>query len=277
MRIKYYYHVFYRTALETFLLKNHLNYVISGDDKIVKKTISFSIFKDDERFGQVKKIARSIPIITFEYTPQEIDAANFLIITPTKQTVDITNRDSAFIFTCPTKSVAGVKKYHHVQQTSSLIVESPSSRHNNAAFFACNYGFSELFADDRVFRIVHNNKLSGIKFLPVYLPNGEKKEDLFQLSASDIIEYKQILLDNSQRLKRCPVCKKPQIVCKYGTELNLNCSVDALPNDFYVTDNLFGYGIPEPLYIISRRFYTLLSKEHLLGCKKLTPVHFLLK
>lgn len=95
-----YYCQLYHPELIEILEANKIRYRITGGT-ITPRFVSFSIWDTSANARNIiKEIAEVVdtePIVTVEYSASELAAARLIWIRPTKQYVDITNTQEAYI------------------------------------------------------------------------------------------------------------------------------------------------------------------------------------
>ena len=73
---------------------------------------------------------------------------------------------------------------------------------------------------------------------------------------------------------KCPICGREKVICGQDYQLRLVDSLDNYSEDFYMTDAVFGEGFSHPLFVISKKFYTVLASNKLVSNIALEPVIF---
>lgn len=212
------------------------------------------------------------PCVTAEFTPTELANAKYLMISPTKQCVDIINAQETYSKSCTWSTSMGYKKVGHMEQIGHFkIAKEPSSK-TSTAFWHEDTGFAEIFTDRRVYSLAKQNDLEGIVFNPVYLKKGSCSENIFQMTSDCKIAKDCIEFGHGERRLTCHLCGKEQFFINSAYQLHLYMDKLEPNKDLYVTERIFGEGIPYPVYIISQRFYQLLKANKLTGRLDLLPV-----
>ncbi len=261
------------TQLEEILSLYGVKYRIVGDGRIVPRMISFSIHKDSDVYSKLLTYVHTTPIITIEYSDQELRNAPFLTIMPKKNAIDIVNNNEAFQYSCCKKTLLGEERFYHKEQVKPLMVRRVPRE--GTTFFASSAGFSEIFVSYDFFELVKNNSVSGVKFIPVVYSNrGNNQRGIFQIVAEHTIPFERICFGKSSKIKRCPVCGKPKIEYQQAYQLSLKCLAAELNEDFYMTEAVFGEGISHPFYMISHHLYTLILNEGMTKDAQFVPVKF---
>ena len=79
-------------------------------------------------------------------------------------------------------------------------------------------------------------------------------------------------MDNLKMVETCRICEKEQFFLDHAEQLHVDFSKMPVQSDLYLTESIFGEGEPEPLFIISQRFYQLLNENKLARNVVFTPV-----
>ena len=139
-----------------------------------------------------------------------------------------------------------------------------------------NNGFSELFVKEDVYDLLQKEEINGISFLPVNVQTEEqeKRSGLLQLFAQRTIKEEKISFGTNQIITKCPICGREKVVCSQDYQLRLVDSPVNYSDDFYMTDAVFGEGFSHPLFVISKKFYTVLVRNKLTSNIILEPVLF---
>lgn len=274
MRYKYYYCLLTNSRLIEFLEANQVCYKTSGGKTTPHFTI-FSLWSSDKNTPSLVESLANIchrdPIITLEFSKAELKKAKLLVIRPKRQKIEIINGKEAFAHSC-TWDTFGITRVNHEWQIGTLAIAKEPSITTNTALWASDSGFSEIFADSRVYDLVSFNNLSGINFEKVLLKNGEYSNKIYQMTSKHLIQKEMIAVGHGEKIQKCPMCGKEQFGINSSYQLHLNNSETLVDSDFYTTDRIFGDGIAEPLFIISQRFYQLLKQNNLAGNVVFTPV-----
>lgn len=275
MRKKYTYCEKYNNKIEQYLDEKEIKYKIIGDDHIVPKMISFTVY--DNAVNDINHIIKhGKPIISNEFTKKEIQAADYLTLRAVKQVIDIVNSCEAFSYKCPRKTLGGGIKYEHKEQIGEIMIKNPVNTKGTTCFFSSSNGFSELFVKQDVYALLQKEGVKGITFLPVNLQTAgqEKRSSLLQLFAQCTIKKEKMSFGANQIITKCPNCGREKVVCSQDYQLRLVDSVKNYSQDFYMTDAVFGEGFSHPLFIISKKFYTVLINNKLASNIVLEPVIF---
>ena len=275
MRKKLYYCDSYHKRLETLLQKNQVSYNIVKDVKEKPLLISFSLYEESPVCQFIQLYTRAKPIVTNEFTNQELMEAEYLTVIPVVQCVEIMNTQEAFLYACKRRAFLGREKYEHREQIEKLEVKSRSLPRQTFLFSEAT-GSTEIFGK-RTFRdIVQRENISGIQFLPVLdTKSKEERNGLFQIRANQTVEASKIIVDKDIKVKKCPVCGKLRYICGQDHLLTINCYSTDLGSDFYQTEAIFGEGFGYRYYIISNQLYRLLLKYGLNKNLRFEPVELL--
>ena len=180
-----------------------------------------------------------------------------------------------FSFKCFRKSIFGYERYGHLEQIGDCKIKKLNLIKDHTFFYSPSTGFSMLFAKKEAYDLVINNAVTGLNTRPVYLYESLCDSGLYQLIADTRIETERIYKDETIRVKKCPVCGKQQFVCNSDFQLRLNGSENDMTEDFYMTDAVFGDGIPNPLFIVSKKVYTLLVENKMTSNVVFEPILFM--
>lgn len=275
MRKKYSYYEKYSGKIEQYLAEKEIKYKIIGDDHIVPKMISFTVY--DNTVNDINHIIKhGKPIISNEFTKTEIQSADYLTLRAVKQVVEIANTCEAFSYKCPRKTLGGWIKYEHKEQIGEIMLKKMFNAKGTTCFYSSTNGFSELFVKEDVYALLQKEGISGISFLPVNVPTAEqnKRSGLLQLFAQSKIKKEAINFGTDQIKMKCPICGREKVVCSQDYQLRLVDSLDNYSEDFYMTDAVFGEGFSHPVFVISKKFYTTLDSYKLASNIVLEPVIF---
>ncbi len=272
MTKKYNYCVLYSKKIDRFLYNNAIKYKIIGGET-TPRLISFTINENQYTDLKLERFLHSNPIITNVFTKTELLNAGFLTIRPVGNVVDIVNTDEAFIFNCPRQSLFGDERYGHREQIGNCKIKRIDYK-KETAFYSSSTGFSELFTKTEVYDLLMKNSITGVMSRPVILENTGKDSGLCQLYSNNLIHTNSIFIDKTIKVKKCPVCGAPKFVCRQDYQLAIIGNQNDFQYDFYMTDSLFGDGIPEPLFLVSNKFYRMLVDHNLTRNVKFEPVVF---
>ena len=274
MRYRYhyaerYYEKFNKGLLE-FLKENHIK-VSPDKDEMEGELITFSIWSSSPNHAKIinelKEMRIEYMCVYAEYTKKELQNAEFLMMHPKRQFMDIINCEEAYIYSCEEGNRVG-----HEEQVGMFAIRKEPASKTKTAFWAEDTGFAEVFTDYRVREMVETNGLSGIEFKNVMNKKGVVSENIFQMISGNVIDRSWIGMGHGEKKKTCYICRKEQFVFDDTYQLHLDFSKMDLSQDLYMTERIFGGGIPRPLYIISKRFYRLLRENKLDGGLNLSPV-----
>ena len=85
--------------------------------------------------------------------------------------------------------------------------------------------------------------------------------------------FDEIKLNGEEVLENCPVCKdNKRIVVGSDYQLCLNMKNKKLNDDFYMTESIWGEGIPYRFYLVSQRFYQLIKNAKMDKKVRFVPV-----
>lgn len=279
MRYDYRFCMRYETELIKFLDENNIKYKLSGPlgDFFSNGTPVpvFAIFEIKGHLPIVDYLCdnfRCQPQINVFYSTKEINNAPFIWITPKKQIIDIVNEEKAYYFSCRRVVMDGTTRSRHQRQIQPFMISKEPSTKTQTAFWTSSTGFSEVFADKRVKEIVEFSNLQGVEFRETILRNGSHSNNIFQLTTCNKISSDYIVFGKGEEEIICPMCGKKQYALNNIYQLHLNLDIDKFTEDLYITEDIFGSGIPYPIYLISQRFYQLLKKHKLNSNMHCDPV-----
>lgn len=275
VRIRCQYVQYYNETLENILKENKIPYCIIGNDVNMQKMLKFFVYEGTAEYDSIDKYVEhnSInPLRSVEYTKVELEDAQLLSIRPTKQCIEIVNDETAFEYSCVYKGSDGLERRSHCKQVDVLQIRREPKLSRNTTFYSIDTGFSELFADSRVFELSQKCDIRGMKFAPVKLRNGHNSDTFFQVFSEHVFGLDDIITGNGEEIISCPLCGKHQLVIDNAYQLSLSVRAESLSEDFYMTAPVFGEGQAEPIYIISQRFYRILRENALLGNLIIAPV-----
>ena len=275
MRQNLHYGMVYRSSLQKRLDKLGVKYDILRGIDGKPNLITFDVDRDSEAGAILLKSIISRPYITNVYSKTEFEEADFLRIIPLKYDVDITNEEEALRFSCNKRSLSGLKKSRHEVQVSSFQVDKREIN-KRSTLHSSTRGPAYIFASSQFQDMVIKSNVTGIRFIPVTCQDSSSSQhaDIFQLVAEQSFAFEQIAIDGSVKVKICPNCGKPKIIYPSTYELHLKGSPGNLNKDFYMTEAIFGYGVPEPFYFISHRLYMLMKEEKMTRSISFSPVRF---
>ena len=273
MRIKCNYCVKYNKKIQEFLNHHHIAYKMVGDGKFVQKMMTFSVYTDESVYSELRKYTWQKPIMTKEFTKEELNSAAYLTLLPLEENVDIKNVEEAYQFECKYKTFFGTEKYNHMVQTGILKI-GVSTKRKDIVFFTSEIGTSEIFISEKFCELIQMQNFSGIKYMQV-LYSGKLAEELrlIQFLAEEVIPFSKICTEG-EKVKTCPVCGKKQLLTKPDYQLRLSIPKNILKKDFYMTENIIGYGMARPIYFISQRLYQLFLQKNMVKNVKFQPVLF---
>lgn len=262
-----------KPELVELLEDNNINYDFKDE---TKKHIEFIIYSNAEYFDRVinslKNLKMPAPLIFEEYTKEEIDSAQLLIIRPDRHSAEITNGKTAYEKTCCWKTSDGWSMVKHMSQKDLFKIKKELPMKSSAAFSWEDTGTAEVFTDSRVLKLVQDNSLRGFAFERVFIKKGVFSENTYQLKSTNIITKEKICRGKGEKAEFCRFCGREQIVPCKGYQLHLKGTPDDYTEDMYMTEAVFGPGIDRPWYIISQRFYRLLQENKLAGKLGVNPV-----
>lgn len=275
MRYKYFFFEKHRPDLVDWLNEKGIKFTLDGGG-CVPVFVNFTLWSNNtniyEYLDHLDAMRVKKPVITAEYTASELSNAQLLIIEPRRQCIEITNSGEAYQYSCTWVNQHGIRKVGHEDQKGFFAISKEPSTKTQTAFWHEDTGFAEIFTDSRVYNLAKQYNLEGIVFNPVYLKSGTRSENIFQMTSENKINKQCIEFGHGERRLTCHLCGKEQFFINSAYQLHLYVDKIELNQDFYVTEHIFGEGIPYPVYIISQRFYQILKENKLTGNLTLLPV-----
>lgn len=275
MRYEYSFFEIHRPELVEWLENNRISYQIDGGGNLptfIKFTLWSNNTRIDDYLAQLEAMCVRRLDINAEYTSSEILNAKLLMINSKKQCIDILNHEEAYRRSCMWTNPYGISKVGHEEQQDLFVIANEPSTKTKTAFWHEDTGLAELFTDYRVFDLVKQNQLDGIDLKNVLLKIGKYSDKIYQMTSPNIINRKCIDFGHGEKKLNCPICGKEQFFINGAYQLHLYYNQIQVQSDLYVTERIFGEGIPEPLYLISQRFYRLLKENKLTGNLIISPV-----
>lgn len=273
MRLRYYYCERFSTALEDFLKKEKIKYKISSATSFVIFNIWSDEIDAEHKLHMANEMAWFGPSsIIAEYTPLEYSNAKLLVMRPHKQQIDIRNGEEAFRYLCTWKNFCGETRVNHETQIGSVVIAREPSINTKTAFWCEDTGFAQIFTSKHFVDLASENQLTGIVFRDVLLRNGKRSENLFQMTSDNIIGRECVGTGYGEKVNKCPCCGAEQYFIGDAHQLHLDFSKIQMHSDFYQTAPIFGEGIPNPLYIITQRFYQVLKNAKMDKNVSFSPV-----
>ena len=263
MKVIHRYNVEYSKSLEEKLIE--LN--VSFKRKYIEGLMDNIVFELKQGSSQEKELSPFIDIdilncLTYvEYSKKELDDSLFLIMRPKLQNVEIINRDESLKSVCSEIDKFNIVRTYHVEQIDEFKVKY--SLKNTTYLYSIDTGFSYIFANQKFYELVNKHEIKGINFKHVSTNKEKVCSEFYQVESSNIIKFTDINTEKHCKVRECKICKKKSIVVDELFQLKLNLGKKELEEDFYMTEQIFGEGIPERYYIISQKLYKLLVEEHM--------------
>ncbi len=242
---------------------------------------TFTLKSRTELNDFVEKNFRKSPIVTNVYSKQEVEQAPFLWVVTKRHSVEPAKDLEEFVPDQFCFNSRGQKIIHTLKQLRPIAVSRVPSMKGNFPFWTDTLDSSILYTSQRVKDLVEENHLMGIQFVPVTYCNGTPRpEGLYQILSVNHIHEEDIVpgsLPDFPQLAVCPNCGFRCFQMRNDTQLHLKTRAGGYPDDFYLTDPLFG---PEgefgplftPISMISQRFYQTLKKNRLTSSVWFWPV-----
>ena len=171
-----------RKEIYEFLNKNNIEYEMWGFDKYGKfgdyEFVKFSLFSTSEDTPRLLKELENLipfgPMIFPEFTKKEFEQANYLVMRPKRQCIQIKNEEDAFDYACDWIDANGYHRHMHRHQIGTIIISKEPKMDNEVAFWASDDSFSEIYASYKVRELAIEHQLIGIDFKNVLLKNTKK-------------------------------------------------------------------------------------------------------
>lgn len=273
MRYEYYYCRRFTPQLKEFLEEKGIQYRLRGEsaNPFITVTLFSATANEEESFPELKAMWQRSPIITAKYTNKELHEAEWLTVYPKKQIIDITNGENSFATSCERANGTRAKHQWQVREIE-IAKEPPMNIHT--AFWATDCGVLKIFTDQRVRDLAIDNNLKGGLFRNVMVRRRGYSSRLYQLDSDQIIPRDYIEMGHGEKSELCRTCGKEQFVLvqPMAYQLHLNTSKLSPENDLYITESIFGDGIANPMYIISKKFYALLRDNKIDSNLILDPI-----
>lgn len=258
-----------------FLKENNIKYTpdnIDGEGDLIGFSVLSNSVAAHSILKRLEEMKASCPLVFMKYTVAELNKAKLLVMTPQKQSIDIINKEEAYIYLCKSTSSVGTSKARHEEQKGIFSINKEPSMKTQTAFWTEDTGFAEIFADYRVYNLVNENCLTGIEFKRVRDKKGVYSDKLYQMTSPYVLDSNCIGKGYGERKEICHLCGKEQYFIDNTYQLHLYISKIGVESDLYMTERIWGEGRAYPLYIISQRFYQLLKKNKLAGGLTIEPV-----
>ena len=280
MRYRYYYCERTSERLIDYLTVESIKYNvtegISAGRYACPALVSFNIWADDKNAEQHMQALNAIsqfgPTKYAEYSSRDYSKATYLMMRPKSQSVEIVNPDEAFQYSCQWGNSVGMHLRKHEKQVGPVVIAKEPDIRKSTALWSEDTSFSVFFASKKVVDLVNQHSLVGISFPKVKLRNENESENIFQMISPNIITQDCIGMENLKMVETCLVCGKEQFFLDHAEQLHVDFSKLPVESDLYLTESIFGEGDPEPLFIISQRFYQLLNENKLARNVVFTPV-----
>ena len=280
MRYRYYYCERTSQQLIDYLtfenIKHKVTAGISTGKYACPALVSFNIWADDKNAEQhmqaLNEMSRFGPTKYAEYSQADYAKAAYLLMRPKSQSIEIVNPDEAFQYSCQWINSVGMHLRKHEKQVGPVAIAKEPDIRKSTALWSEDTGFSVFFASKSVVDLVEKHNLVGVSFQKVKLRNGNESERIFQMTSPNIITQDCMGMDNLKMVETCCICEKKQFFLDHAEQLHVDFSKLPVEGDLYLTESIFGEGDPEPLYIISQKYYQLLNENKLARNIVFTPV-----
>ena len=260
----------YSKILEQKLNDVKLKYEVKnilGSNRII-----FSI-KDNSKYDkELELLIKNTPLVYNQFTKKELENAHLLQIVPESQKISIINGEECFEAKCIKEDKFGIKRTYHHKQVGKIKIKNVPKQ-DGCCLYSVDTGFSEIFARKELVELIQKYNFKGFNISSISEQKNEDCEDLYQLLSDNIIKFEEIETTNQEKIENCPICHDyKKIIIDNTYQLHLNNKNKYLDSDFYMTDAIFGEGIPYRIYLVSQRFYQALQKENMNKKVKFVPV-----
>lgn len=242
---------------------------------------TFTLKSRTELNDFVEKNFRISPIISNVYSKQEVENAPFLCVVTKRHSVEPARDLEEFVPDKVCFDSRGRRIIHTEKQLRPIAVSRVPSMRGNFPFWTDTFDSSILYTGQRVRDLVKENHLTGMQFIPVTYRNGTPRpEGLSQMISVNHIHEEDIIpgtIPDFPQKAVCPNCGFRCFQITNDTRIHLKARVEGYPDDFYITDPLFGpRGEFGPLFtsipMISQRFYRVLKENRLISSVTFFPV-----
>ena len=278
MKIEYQCSTFYKVELENWLKNHDLKYEVIGGE-FTNKCLYFSIWSSRKDctllLDELHRMAYIKPSACVHYSDKDLSSAKLLTIRPKAVTMCIENEAESFRYDCCWSYMADrfeIHKANHEEQTGIIMIKKEPSMTAKPVFWGPDDGRTIIFADRKVRNLVEMENVNGISFQNVLLKNNDLSKRIFQLKANQKICCEDIVWGKGVREIVCKMCGKKQFMLPSTYQLHIHDANIYHEIDFFTTESIFGEGIPQPIYIISQRFYQLLKQYKFTSRVDFTPV-----
>lgn len=235
MRVKHHYFYVAKNELIRFLEKNKLPYEICDLPETNDKLCTFDLYEDQEFYCQFKKrffyLPKSNSIRTIEYSKQEIENAEWLIVRSIGTKVQWEYNEDAFQRTCPYKRLFIKKLYYRHSIQVDILSASKTIKWGTKQYFSGpNSADDFLFCSEKAKELLGDG-WEGLEFWPIRKCNSTKYIDnLYQMIFKEYLPIEAIL---GGSVTQCKDCGKKIMRFFEGTH-NLIIKKEYLNNSFKV-------------------------------------------
>ena len=279
MKYQYSFHSRLRDDLCRYLNQHDIAYETLGDPNDRSALMFFSVWstrKDcDCILKDIYTLTLEKPWIYAHYSDKDLSSAELLTMRPKSTKMCIENIDESFRYSCRWSYLADrfeMHKANHKEQIGPIMIKKEPSASTRTAFWGPDDGGTIIFADKKVERLIHKEKLEGIFFKDVLLKNRTPSNRVIQMLAEHTVHHSDIVWGRGEKVIVCEMCGKKQYSLPDAYELHLYDSSIYREKDFFSTERIWGDGIAQPIYIVSQKFYQLLKGNKLTAQVEFTPV-----
>ncbi len=181
MKKEYYFCERYSDSLLNYLTENRVKAEEYKDGNY--HVLTFKVYSNHRDFENVMNTLHSMKMwessVTAHYTQKELSSAKWLTLHACRQKIDVVNEPDAYEYEYKWESETQFMRGNHVKQIVPFIIAKEPQMKSKTAFYCESTGFAERFADKRVYELVSDNMLSGVKWTEVLLRNGSSSENLY--------------------------------------------------------------------------------------------------
>lgn len=278
MKIEYLFEAPYKLELENWLKKNNVKYKVDGGD-FLPKCLYASIWSTRKDCAllleELSQLSKRKPYPLPHYSDKDLSSAELLMIQAKTISMCIENNEEAFRYSCRWSYMADrfeIHKANHEEQIGTIMIKKEPPHPSRTVIWGPDDGGVILFADARVRELVQKEDLKGILFQDILLKNRTISKRVFQMEAEHKILHDDISWGWGEHESVCSMCGKKQYAFDSTYQLHLWDDDVYRELDFFSTERIWGEGMPQPIYIISQRFYQLLKQNKYTSRLGFTPV-----
>ena len=229
MRIKHHYYLEMSKRLRKFLDKNHIEYEIDNAQSCLspRKMLpecEFVLYKDQKCFRIFKILFPfAFSMVDVEYSPEEIETAEWLTVRSINAKVNIEFEEKAFKNSCPYVGARRGLKYRHTEKVGPFSTKKKIKWKTNHFFCGLNTtGENYMFCPEKTKKLI-SGLWTGLEFWPVKKYNTEQEiGDLYQMHFEQVLPLEAFVLTGKEKVSTCKFCGKKKICINETYQLSLN-------------------------------------------------------